>query len=99
MAKFIEPVQAEGLIFCLALGFVLPSVATVLHNDPFTTWAWQFYSGFMALARVVYVLFRTPHTNGENTAKETVKPHRQNAIHNFYIAYFLIVSIAHILFV
>lgn len=50
MAKFIEPVQAEGLIFGLALGIVLPSAATVLHNDPFTTWAWQFYPGFMALA-------------------------------------------------
>jgi len=99
IAKLIGPVQAEGLIFGLALGFVLPSVATVLHNDPFTTWAWQFYPVFVALARVAYVSLRAPHTDSENRTTETVKPYRQNAIHTFYIASFLIASVTHILFI
>ena len=96
IATLIGPAQAEGLIFSLALGLVLPSVATVLQNDPFMTWVWQFFPVFVALARVVYVSLRP---DSENRTKETVKPLRQNAIRAFYIACFLTASITHIYFV
>jgi hypothetical protein len=99
IAKLIGRVQAEGLVFGLATGFLFPSIAMVLHNDPFTTWVWQFYPVYVALARVVYVSLRTPHTESDNQSKETVKPHRQNAIRTLYIACFFIASITHIIFV
>ena len=96
IATLIGPAQAEGLIFGLTLGLVVPSVATVLQNDPFMTWVWQFFPVFVALARVVYVSLRP---DSENRTKETVKPLRQNAIRAFYIACFLTASITHIYFV
>lgn len=88
IAKLIGPLQAEGLVFGLAIGFALPSVAMVLQNDPLVTWIWQFYPVYVALAQVVYISLRT-----------TDRPHRQNVIRAFYIASFLIASISHILFV
>ena len=99
IAKLMGPAQAEGLAFGLAIGFLLPSVVTVLHNDPFTTWIWQFYPVYVALAQAMYISLRTPHTDSENQTKEAVKPHQQNAIRILYIACFLIASITHILFV
>ena len=98
IAKLMGLAQVEGLAFGLAIGAILPSVATVLHNDPFTTWVWQFYPAFIALARAMYISFRTPHTDSENQT-EAVKPHSQNAICTLYIACFLIASIIHIRFV
>ena len=99
VAKLMGPAQAEGLAFGLATGYLLPSVATVLHNNPFTTWIWQLYPMYVAFARAVYIALRAPHTDNENETKETLKPHRQNAIRTLYIACFLITSITHILFV
>ena len=99
IAKLMGPAQAEGLALGLAIGYLLPSVATVLHNDPFTTWVWQFYPVYVALIRDVYISLRAPHMDNEDETKETLKPHRQNAIRTLYIACFLVASVAHVLFV
>jgi len=93
-----EPAEAEALIFGLAIGAVLPSVAIVVLNDPFTTWVWQFYPVCVALARAVYVLFRTSGAIQEEKANEKAGPHSQKALRALYIACFLIASLTHIRF-
>jgi len=90
IGKLIGPAEAEGLIFGLAIGAGLPSVAMVFQNDPIATWVWQFYPVYVALARVVYISLRTT---------DTVNLHRKNAIRTLYITSFLLASITHILFV
>ncbi|KAF8972479.1 hypothetical protein BDZ97DRAFT_1781212 [Flammula alnicola] len=60
LASLVGPAETEALAFGLIMGAILPSAAMVTVNEPFTTWTWQFYPVYVALARTAYLQYIRP---------------------------------------